>query len=124
MTHLNELVAYMRSLVDDYERLIDQAKIIRADHDGERVRLFIAHADRVLDSSRRILPEAKTVMASGSSDVLVKHISVYYRMIKYVSIRYMVDLLEEALPSLTGNPGTLAEMQRLLAGFRELRDTL
>lgn len=123
--HLNELASLIRTLVDDYEKLIDQGKILKSLHDKEQVDLFISEASKLLDSSARILPEAKLVVSTHSlGDVTVKHISVYYRMLKLISIRYIVDLLEEALPVYQGMPEVLSELQRLLAGFKKLEDTL
>ncbi|MEL9909186.1 MAG: hypothetical protein QXP97_05965 [Desulfurococcus sp.] len=123
--HLNELASLIRTLVDDYEKLIDQGKILKSLYDKEQVDLFISEASKLLDSSARILPEAKLVVSTHSlEDVTVKHISVYYRMLKLISIRYIVDLLEEALPVYQGMPEVLSELQRLLAGFKKLEDTL
>lgn len=123
--HLNELASLIRTLVDDYEKLIDQGKILKSLHDKEQVDLFISEASKLLDSSTRILPEAKLVVSTHSlGDAIVKHISVYYRMLKLISIRYIVDLLEEALPVYQGMPEVLSELQRLLAGFKKLEDTL
>jgi len=125
MMHPNELVASLRTLVDDYERLIDRAKLLRALQSKEEIDEFISSADRVLEQSRLLLPEAKSIVNAGiTGDIVSKHISAYYRMIKLVSIRYVIDLLEEALPSFAGNLDAYGGLQRLIYGFRDLQDTL
>ncbi|MCY0868709.1 MAG: hypothetical protein OWQ48_05730 [Desulfurococcus sp.] len=121
---LARLATSMKKLVDDYEKLIDKAIALKGADRG-RYEVFISEATTLLQASKSILPEAKAVAGSySSSDVLVKHISTYYRMIKYVSIRYLIDLMKETLQDSNLEQGVSARMHVLLAGFENLKDTL
>ncbi|WP_440059944.1 hypothetical protein ACSU1N_01970 [Thermogladius sp. 4427co] len=95
ITHPNDLLSFLKKLVDDYEDIIDLAKLVPYSPDKVLVKNFIQKLLDAIDKTDWLL---KNFKKPESADLLtLKYIETYYTYLTIVTLPYLRELLEEAL---------------------------
>lgn len=118
----------LKNLVDDYEEAIDKGKLAVASRDVELILVFIDSSRDLLARSKPIITSTREVMhnITSENDKLAKYISVYYRMLVYISIPYIADIVRAAADILEkqGYSNEAGEARNLFKEYSSLLDTL
>jgi hypothetical protein len=91
-----DLVSSLRDLVNDYDKLIDEAKLWKG-----RINTGSLHGlDSFINRARRMLSQTSELLRSipesdDSGDVMLEYVKTYVAYLRLVSIPYTRDLLEE-----------------------------
>ncbi|MCC6040721.1 MAG: hypothetical protein LM557_00900 [Desulfurococcaceae archaeon] len=94
---LHETLQNLKDLVDSFEDLIEKGKIATSTRNIELLSDFISSVEGAIPQATSALERSRDVLQQAQHcDVLLKYISVYYRMLVLVSIPYTISILESA----------------------------
>jgi hypothetical protein len=124
---LHETLHSLKDLVDSFEDLIEKGKIATSTRSVELLSDFISSVEGAIPQAVSALERSKEALREAQqSDVLLKYISVYYRMLVLVSIPYMINMLESASVILKSRDleGDATKALALAKKLKNLVDTL
>jgi hypothetical protein len=124
---LHETLHSLKDLVDSFEDLIEKGKIATSTRSIELLSDFISSVEGAIPQAVSALERSKEALREAQqSDVLLKYISVYYRMLVLVSIPYMINMLESASVILKSRDleGDATKALALAKKLKNLVDTL
>ncbi|MCC6011158.1 MAG: hypothetical protein LM556_02010 [Desulfurococcaceae archaeon] len=124
---LHETLHSLKDLVDSFEDLIEKGKIATSTRSVELLSDFINSVEGAIPQAVSALERSKEALREAQqSDVLLKYISVYYRMLVLVSIPYMINMLESASVILKSRDleGDATKALALAKKLKNLVDTL
>ncbi len=114
-----DLLSNMRDLVDEYDKYIDNAKVVLgrvSRGSSEGLSVFLKNTGLLLGRTLKLIDTYKSIINNAEIDELsVKYLKTYYSYLLLVSIPYIRDLLGEIKEKLeAGNKHEVARRVRIV----------
>jgi hypothetical protein len=96
MTTLPDIVSRARDLVDSYENILTQVKILRVQviDSPEKYDVFGKELDNIIRETREFL-QLYSSIEYDQNDYYGRYLRTYYNYLVLISIPYLIDLLKE-----------------------------